>query len=590
MKSVLFVCLCNKKHFLSSINQEILVPIHIKVKEMQNYIKSILLVILSGFGANLLAAQTTILDQTLLTAASFNTFTTFSVTGSQSWYSSSTYGAVCSGYVAGQNFDNEDWLISPAINLYQVDNVKLTFKHTRGNAAVLNVGVVEGFFKVFATANFTGDPASTQWVELEGLNQVIPTTWQFVSSGELVIPGAAKSENSRIAFRYISSAIGSPTWEIKNVKVTGEPQETNPNAGVIKITNWNTEWLGCTQFGPTDENLQVNNVVAGMLSMNSDIYCIQEVSNSVANPTISALVSLLGSDQWEGNIVPSTTGDCDQRQGIIYKKSKVQFVSATQLSSGVAAQGNSYYYNCASGRYPALYNVNFIAGTTVIPLSLVNIHAKAEDGIAMSYTRRLGASEALKTILDGANYNTKNLIFIGDFNDYLIGTTSNTCGCTNSPYKNFIDDGSNYTGITKDITWGTSPIIEHTIISNELVGNYIPNSVAQELSVPQNISNYFNTTSNHLPISASFQFSVLNNPEFSYTERSSWVIYPNPVKETLHFEAIGFLSNSDAVLYDLTGREMHYERINENTISVSTLPIGMYIIKLGNQFARFVKE
>jgi len=562
---------------------------------MQNYIRFILLFVLSGFGASQLSAQTTILDQSLLTEASFNTFTPFSVIGSQSWYSNSTYGAVCSGYVAGQTFENEDWLISPAMNLYQTDNVKLTFSHTRGSAAVVNVGVAEGWYKVFATSNFTGDPVTTQWVELTGLNQTVPTAWQYVSSGDLVIPDAAKSENSRIAFRYISSAAQSATWEIKNVKVKGEPQAMNPNAGVLKITNWNTEWLGCTEYGPSDENLQLNNVGAAMLSMNSDIYCIQEISNSVTNPSIATLVSLLGNDQWDGRIVPSITGDCDQRQGIIYKKSKVQFVSAALLSSGNASQGNSYYYNCANGRYPALYNLNFVAGNTMVPLSIVNIHAKAEDGDTMSYTRRLGASQALKTILDGAQYNTKNLILIGDFNDYGIGTTSNTCGCTVSPYENFIDDTGDYNCITKDLidadlTFGTHPIIENIVISNELFENYISNSSAQELSVSQDIGNYFNTTSDHLPVSATFQFAVLENPEFSYAQGSSWAIYPNPVKDELKFDATGLELNTVTEIYDLTGRLMRYEKIDANTVNVTTLPTGIYILKMGNRFGRFVKE
>ncbi|HMI07600.1 MAG TPA: T9SS type A sorting domain-containing protein [Flavobacterium sp.] len=561
---------------------------------MQKYIRLILLVILSGFGANGSSAQTTILDQTLLTEGSFNAFTAFSVSGSQSWTLNSTYGAVASGYAAGQNFENEDWLVSPIMNLTQTDNVKLSFKHTRGSAAVMNVGVAQGWYTVFATSSFTGDPATTQWIELEGLNQSIPVAWQYISSGELVIPEAAKSENSRIAFRYISSATQSASWEIKNVKVTGEPQPTNPNAGVFKITNWNTEWLGCTQFGPADESLQINNVAAAMLSMNSDIYCIQEVSNSVAYPSIATLVSLLGSDQWEGKMVPSNTGDCDQRQGIIYKKSKVQFVSSAQLSSGSAAQGNSYYYNCASGRYPALYNVNLVSGNTLVPLSLVNIHAKAEDGDAMSYTRRLGASQALKTILDGAGYNTKNLILIGDFNDYLIGTSSSACACTVSPYENFMDDESNYNGVTKNITdahsWETRPIIENMVISNELSGNYILNSAAQEVAVSQDIGNYFNTTSDHLPVSATFQFSVLGNQEYAYTRGSSWSIYPNPVKAELKFDTAGLENDATTAIYDLTGRQMGCEKMNANTISVTTLPAGIYILKAGNRCGKFVKE
>lgn len=556
---------------------------------MKKQITVILFFVLSGFTVNLLNAQTTILNQTLLTQSSYNTFTPFSVTGAQSWYFNSMYGAVCNGYSGGQNFENEDWLVSPVMNLTQTDNVKLTFDHTRGNASVMNVGVTQGWYKVFATSNFTGNIATTQWIELTGLNQNITTAWQYISSGNLIIPDAAKSENSRIAFRYMSSSSQSATWEIKNVKVTGEPQPTNPNAGIFKITNWNTEWLGCTTFGPTNETLQVNNVASAMLSMNSDIYCIQEVTNTVSNPSIASIVAILG-DQWEGRIVPTSTDACDQRQGIIYKKSKVQFVSAALMNSGNSAQGNTYYFNWSSGRYPALYDVNFIAGNLSVPVSIVNIHAKAEDNDAMSYTRRLGASQALKTILDGTNYNTKNLIITGDFNDYLVGTSSTACGCSVSPYKNFVDDQSNYKGLTNtmtDVYW-SRPLIEHTIISNELFGNYVADSAVQEVNVPQSISNYYNTTSNHLPVTTTFRFSVLDNPEF--TASNTWKIYPNPVKSELKFDVAGIEDNVVAEVYDLTGRQVQSEKINANTIGVSTLPSGIYILKVGDKYGKFIKE
>lgn len=551
-----------------------------------------MLFILFGARFGPLSAQTTILDQSMLTQESFDSFTTFNVTGTQSWYRISTYGAVCSGYSGGQNFENEDWLISPIINLSQTSNVNLTFSHTRGNASVLNVGVAEGWYKVFATANFTGDPTTTQWVELTGFNQSVPVTWQFIASGPLLIPDEAKSENSRIAFRYFSTAAQSATWEIRNVKVTGETQGTNPNAGIFKITNWNTEWLGCTQFGPTDETLQINNIAAAMLDMNSDIYCIQEVSNTVSSPSIATLVSILGSDQWGGAIAPNNSGDCKQKQGIIYKKSKVQVVSSEELSNGVAAQGNSFYYNWSSGRYPAIYNVNLLSGSTFVPITLVNIHAKAEDGNAMSYTRRLGGSQGLKTILDLATYNTKNLVVIGDFNDYLVGTTSTACSCIDSPFKNFVDDQTNYSSITQTLTntWGTIPIIEHIIISNELVGNYISNSAAREVSVPDNIGDYYNTTSNHLPVSAKFQFSLLGNTAFSQTKGNSLVVYPNPVKDELQFGINELAENLPVAIYDTTGRLVLCEKTNESEINVSTLPSGIYILKAANRLGKFVKE
>lgn len=540
-----------------------------------------------GLQLNVVNAQTTLLDQSLLTQESFDTFTTVSVSGAQSWNFSSSYGAVCSGYSGGQSYENEDWLVSPVIDLSQTQDVKLTFSHTRGTTSVMNAGVSQGWYKAFATASYTGNPTTTQWVELEGLNQNITTAWQYIPSGELVIPQEAKSATSRIAFRYMCSATQSATWEIKNVNVTATTQDT----AIFKVTNWNTEWLGCTQFGPDDEELQINNVAAAMLLMDSDVYCLQEVINTSLNPSVATLVSIMGGDEWGGAIVPATTGECNQRQAIIYKKSTVQLVSAMQLNNGEGAEGNSYYFNWSSGRYPALYNINFIAGNTTIPVSLVNIHSKAEDGDASSYSRRLGGSIGLKTLLDGSDYNTKNLMIIGDFNDYLNGTSSEACNCTDSPYKNFMDDPVDYTPVTQDLVsggWNPHPVIENIIISNELTDNYVANSAMRETTISQNIDDYYDTTSDHLPVSANFQFSItLDAPQFAET---SWAVYPNPVKDVLTVVAPDEVATAPAALFDITGRQINYGKMDDNTINVSALPSGIYILKLGNSSTKFVKE
>lgn len=556
----------------------------------QKHLKSILILILFVLGKNTAIAQTTILDQTLLTQPSFNTFTAVSVIGAQIWYPNSLYGAVCNGYANAQSNENEDWLISPAMDLTQMNDVTLTFSHTRGSFSVVNVGVAEGWYKVYATADYTGDVVTTQWVEITGVNHSVPVAWQYISSGNLIFPETAKSATSRFAFKYRSSATQSATWEIKNVKVIGNPP-ANPNVSTFKITNWNTEWLGCTNYGPNDENLQLSNVASAMLAMNSDVYCIQEISNTTTNATLNALLAHLGTSTWDGSMVPGNTNDCDQRQAIIYKKNRVQLTNAALLNSGNAAQGNSYYYNWSSGRYPAVYTVNLLSGSNIVPITLVNIHSKAEDGDAMSYTRRLGSSEALKTILDGVNYNSKNVILIGDYNDLLIGTTSTACNCTNSPFKNYMDDTTNYKGLTQflnDAYWNR-PLIENFIISNELFGSYVMNSAAQEVAVAASISNYYNTTSDHLPVSTQFQFSTLSNPEYAFSTTNSLKIYPNPVTNELHFNEIDEINN-DAIIFDLMGRQIHSDKINETTLNVAALPIGIYIIKVGNQSARFIKK
>ncbi len=159
-------------------------------------------------------------NQSLTSQASFDMFGTYSVAGEQAWSFSSQYGAVMSGYANNTSYANEDWLISPAIDLSASTSPVLVFDHTRGPASSINVGVNEGYYTVWVTNNYTNGEAPNQenWVELTGINHAT-TAWAWVSSGTLAIPAEFKTANCRIAFRYLSIDGASATWEIKNVVV-----------------------------------------------------------------------------------------------------------------------------------------------------------------------------------------------------------------------------------------------------------------------------------------------------------------------------------------------------------------------------------
>jgi endonuclease/exonuclease/phosphatase family metal-dependent hydrolase len=283
----------------------------------------------------------------------------------------------------------------------------------------------------------------------------------------------------------------------------------------FKITTLNTEWLSCSTYSPTDDELQINNIVKLIKTLNSDLIALQEVGTSSTYATIDTIVRRLGSD-WGGNIVPYYNSNCGQNQGIIYKKSKVQLISSSLISTG----GSSYDWS--SGRYPVLYNVNLVVGSNLVPVSFINIHSKAMSD-AESYTRRKNASLGLKALLDGSTYNTKKIVLMGDFNDYLIGTQCSSCSPIESPYKNFMDDTDNYKCLTSglyDTSYG-SPVIDNIIISNELVDNYKQNSIIREVTATQSIPNYISTTTDHTPVSASFSITVGAAPEcqnLSYSE------------------------------------------------------------------------
>lgn len=284
----------------------------------------------------------------------------------------------------------------------------------------------------------------------------------------------------------------------------------------FKITTWNVEWLSCSVNGPTDENLQMNNAAKVIKALNTDIVAMQEIGTSSSYATIDTLVKRLG-DEWAGSIVAWSADNCDQNQAIVYRKSKVQLVSASLMTNA----GTSY--NWSSGRFPVLYNLNLIAGTSTIPVALINIHAKA-TGDESSYSRRKAASESLKTLLDGSSFNTKNVILLGDYNDYLTGSQYKPTPPVVSPYNNFVLDTQNYKGLTGGL-WDNnykSPVIDNIIISNELFANYT-NTVLRETTAAQTVSSFTSTTSDHYPVSAVFSFAGGNGGQtgcenFSFSE------------------------------------------------------------------------
>ena len=525
-------------------------------------------------------AQTYVLDESLLTQTSFNRFIPVSITGGQNWYFS-TYGATMSGFYNSRSNANEDWLISPEIDLSNMNSSKLSFDHTRGPAGSMNVGVTEGWYKVFATADYTGDVATTVWAEITDVNHVITSAWNFVSSDQLAIPASAVSATTRIAFRYFCDDNQSATWEIQKVKVFGTLRTETID---FKVTTWNVEWLSCSDNAPYNTELQINNVVSVIKTMDSDLVALQEVGTSNIYTTIDTLVRRLG-NEWGGNIAPWSNTNCDQNQGIVYKKSKVKIANFSLITNGGS------YNSWSSGRYPALYNVNLVLDDEEIPISLVNIHAKAFSD-ASSYARRKEASIGLKNLLDGSMYRDKRLVITGDFNDYLIGSQYDNSG-SDSPYKNFMDDSENYRGLTENLInpWYGNPVIDNVIISNELFDNYNPAATIQEIPATQTIANYRNTTSGHIPVSVALRFKNSSNI-YPILPAASIAMYPNPTTGIFTIFGENLSENDRIELFSVTGLLLKTYAVHsaETTIDLTGYSSGFYIVKVKDKVGKILKR
>lgn len=144
-------------------------------------------------------------------------FTAYSVTGDQAWAWDNTYGAKISGYSNYVYYDNEDWLISPSMNLSERVSPVMTFNHT-GKYFV----TMKDEATLWVSTNYSeGAPSTATWTQVTIPTYMAGTDWTYVNSSEINLSAYAGNSNVRIAFKYISTSTpnAAGTWEILNAYV-----------------------------------------------------------------------------------------------------------------------------------------------------------------------------------------------------------------------------------------------------------------------------------------------------------------------------------------------------------------------------------
>ena len=121
------------------------------------------------------------------------------------------------------NTESESYLISPEIDLSDVNEAYLTFLYIfryKSNA---------GEDKVYITDQYTGDPTTTDWEDMTG-ELTEGNDWETFSVYAQDIPEQFLGKNAvRIALFYSGTDKGSRTWEVKNLKVMkGKAPEVGP--------------------------------------------------------------------------------------------------------------------------------------------------------------------------------------------------------------------------------------------------------------------------------------------------------------------------------------------------------------------------
>jgi hypothetical protein len=143
-------------------------------------------------------------------------FTAFSVNGTQTWDLDNSYGFKMSGYYK-KCYENEDWAVSPEIDLSGSEAPAMSFDHAINKGAK---GIdLTAYHTLWITDNFTGDVTTTKWTQVTIPTYPAGTNWTFVGSGNIAIPSSFAGKTIRIAFKYESTASSASTWEVKNLEV-----------------------------------------------------------------------------------------------------------------------------------------------------------------------------------------------------------------------------------------------------------------------------------------------------------------------------------------------------------------------------------
>ncbi|QIA06383.1 choice-of-anchor J domain-containing protein [Draconibacterium halophilum] len=155
------------------------------------------------------------------TDGSLNSYEAFSVVGDQVW-EATNYGAKMSGYAGGSQ-DNEDWLVSPAIDLSDASN--LLFQVSQ----IINYSSELDLLNIMVSTDYTtGEaPSTATWTALTIETKPDGSNWDPVES-ELIDFSAYEGETIHVAFKYESTTETSATWEIENfvIKAAGVEGET----------------------------------------------------------------------------------------------------------------------------------------------------------------------------------------------------------------------------------------------------------------------------------------------------------------------------------------------------------------------------
>lgn len=310
-----------------------------------------------------------------------------------------------------------------------------------------------------------------------------------------------------LLFTFVSACGPMPAdVDCQGPQCASESQASSTTTGLGVVT-WNILWFGDKSNGPTDEQLQADNVRTVMSTTGAEIYGLQEVIDSAHLSNAVARMSGWASVAANSSLVingPSLYSATSMKPAVVYNTAVAELLSASIITE----------LNTVAFTYrPPLradFRIRKDGVTRDIVVLVVHLKAGAEQD---DWQMRADSSRELKAWLD-RNLPTHHVLVIGDFNDQLTQSIAvGDDGALGTPFKNFLDDKINYTFITEPLALNNittmvryNSAIDHQLASNEIAARLVAGSmhVVRPDQWAQPIANYGTTTSDHYPVFARY--------------------------------------------------------------------------------------
>lgn len=355
-------------------------------------------------------------------AADLGEFTAYDNGGTASWYVNTTYAcAVINGY---NNGTNEDWLVSPAFDLSNMQSATIAFNH----ACAFGSGAWSERCKLKISSDFAGDVHTATWTDLEMTFAESGTKWSWVNN-TIAVPDAFLGQaNVRIAFYYDNTDSDVPGWEVKNFSLTSVCNESEPGTGLLlpvalpsigepdlvvlaqNVRNYFIHYAETTRDDCGDEACladKTSHMVDVFRFANADIIALCELeANEVP---LQVITDSLNGRTEDSPYAYVTDGIVDNgytfiKSGFIYRKDKVKPIGANNASTS-----QTYY------KYTMRYQM-FEDLTSGGRFTLSMNHFKAKDTTEdQGNAKRVSEATDLKNKMQSITADP-DILILGDLN------------------------------------------------------------------------------------------------------------------------------------------------------------------------------